>query len=98
MLDTAGELRIGGEYRIKQWSLRGGYRYEQSPYKDKKTMGDLTGLSTGFGYNFGNTKLDLSYSYAQRKSQQGFFSQGFTDGPTIKTQNSNIALTLVFEL
>lgn len=98
LLSTAGELRVGGEYRIKEWSLRGGYRYEQSPYKNKKTMGDLSGLSTGFGYNFGSTKLDMSYSYSQRKSQQGFFSQGFTDGPTIKTQNNNIALTVVFEL
>ena len=27
------ELRLGGEYKIKQWSLRAGYRFEQSPYK-----------------------------------------------------------------
>jgi long-subunit fatty acid transport protein len=97
-LHAAGELRIGGEYRIKEWSLRGGYRYEQSPYKDKKVMGDLTGFSTGFGYNFGTTRLDLSYAYAQRKSQEAFFTQGFTAAPKMKTENNNFALTLVFEL
>lgn len=97
-LTTACELRIGAEYRIKQWSLRGGFRNEQSPYKDGKAIGALTGYSGGFGYNFGNTKLDLAYSISQRNSQQGFFSSGFTDGPLIKTKNNNFSLTLLFEL
>jgi len=98
LLDYAAEFRIGAEKRIKQWSLRAGFRNEQSPYKNGKTIGDLTGYSGGFGYNFGNTKLDLAYSYSQRKSEQGFFSQGFTDGAAIKSVNNNIALTLLFEL
>ncbi|MBS1534450.1 MAG: outer membrane protein transport protein [Bacteroidetes bacterium] len=97
-LKTSGELRIGGEYRYKLWSFRGGYRYEQSPYENKRIMGDLTGFSTGFGYNFGNTKLDLSYSYAQRKSQEAVFSQGFTAPQNLKTQFNNISATLLFEL
>ena len=97
-LNAASELRIGAEYRIKEWSLRGGYRYEESPYNDKKVVGDLSGFSTGFGYNFGTTRLDMAYAYSQRKSQQSFFSQGFTDGPTVKTKNNTISLTLLFEL
>ena len=97
-LDAAGELRIGAEYRIKQWSLRGGFRNEQSPYKNGSTIGDLTGFSSGLGYNFGNTKLDLAYSYAQRNSQNSFFSQGFTDSANIRTKNNNIVMTLLFEL
>ena len=97
-LHSANEFRIGGEYRIKQWSLRGGYRYEESPYRDKKIVGDLAAFSTGFGYNFGTTRLDMAYAYSQRKSQQSFFSQGFTDGPEVTTKNNTISLTLVFEM
>ncbi|PWA07407.1 OmpP1/FadL family transporter [Flavobacterium psychrotolerans] len=97
-LTTAAELRIGAEYRIKQWSLRGGFRNEQSPYKDGKTIGDLTGYSGGFGYNFGATKLDLAYSFSQRSTQQGFFSQGFMDSATVKTNRNNFSMTLLFEL
>ena len=97
-MQVAGDLRIGAEYRIKQWSLRAGFRSDESPYKNKKTMGDLTGGSAGFGYNFGRVKLDLSYSYSQRKSQEGFFTQGFTDGPKITTQNNNGSMTCIFEL
>ncbi|MBP7319134.1 MAG: outer membrane protein transport protein, partial [Flavobacterium sp.] len=98
MLDTTGELRIGAEYKIEALSLRAGYRYEQSPYKNGVTIGDLTGYSAGLGYNFGSTKLDLAYSYAKRNSQQGFFGQGFTDGAKIDAINNNVSLTLLFEL
>ena len=97
-LDNTGELRIGGEYKIEKWSLRAGYRYEQSPYKNASTIGDLTGYSGGLGYNFGSTKADLSYAYAKRDSQQGFFSQGLTDGAKINTINNTVSLTLLFEL
>ncbi len=98
ILTNTGELRLGGEYNIKQWSLRGGYRFEQSPYKDKNIMADLTGYSGGLGYSFGATKLDFAYSYAQRNTQQGFFSQGLTDPASINTKNNNVSVTLLFEL
>lgn len=98
LLINAEELRIGAEYKIEAWSLRGGYRYEQSPYKNKTTIGDLKGFSTGIGYNFGGTKLDLSYAAFKRDSKQGFFEQGLTDGAAINTKNSTVTLTLLFEL
>lgn len=97
-LDRSGELRIGGEYKINKLSLRAGYRYEQSPYKNGITIGDLTGYSAGLGYNFGSTKVDLGYAYAERDSQQGFFSQGLTEGAKINSINNNVSLTLLFEL
>lgn len=98
MLDTTGELRIGAEYKIEALSLRAGYRYEQSPYKNAVTIGDLTGYSAGLGYSFGSTKVDLAYSYAKRNSQQGFFNQGFTDGANIEAINNNVSLSLLLEL
>ena len=97
-LTTSNEVRIGGEYKIQKISLRGGYRWEQSPYKDGKTIGDLTGYSGGLGFNFGATKLDLAYSYAKRDYDQQFFSQGLTDAARIKSVNNNVSLTLLFEL
>jgi predicted porin len=97
-LTTSKGMRLGGEYKIKKLSLRGGYRWEGSPYKDGKTIGDLTGYSGGLGYNFGNTKLDLAYSYAKRDYNQQFFSQGLTDAAKINSVNNNVSLTLLFEL
>jgi hypothetical protein len=98
ILTTAGELRLGAEYKIKEWSLRGGYRFEESPYKDGTTIGDLNSFSGGLGYNFGAFKLDFSYTNAQRKSQQPFFNQGFTDGAKINTIGNNFTMTLLFEM
>ena len=97
-LSSSLAFKLGGEYRINKWSLRGGYRLEQSPYKNKKVMGDLYGISSGFGYNWGDTKLDVSYAYSKRNYQNQFFKQGLTDFSTTTGINNNVTLTLVFEL
>ncbi|WP_343695122.1 outer membrane protein transport protein [Flavobacterium sp.] len=97
-LTTNGELRVGAEFKINRLSLRGGYRFEGSPYKSGTTIGDLNSYSGGLGYSFGSTKLDLAYSYLERKSNQGFFATGFTDGANITSKLNNVSLTLLFEL
>ncbi len=98
VLDMSGELRLGAEYRIKAFSLRGGYRMEQSPYKNGATIGDLTGYSAGLGYNFGNTRLDLAYSFAERDFQQAFLTSGMTDTAKINSAFHNVSLSLLFQL
>lgn len=97
-LRAAATYRVGGEYKIKDFSLRGGYRFEESPYKNGTTIGDLTGYSLGLGYNFGNTRLDLTYDQAQRSSEYQLFNTGLTDATTIDNTNSNITLSLGFRL
>jgi hypothetical protein len=98
ILDKTEEVRIGAEYRYKQFSFRGGYRREQSPYKNNWTVGNLRGYSAGLGYNFSDTKLDISYARTQQTNNPNTFQQGFTDGAKIKSINNNVSLTLLFEL
>lgn len=97
-LDTAGELRIGAEYRIKSVSFRGGYRHMESPYKNGTTVGDLTGYSGGLGVAFGNSRLDLSYSWYQRESDVQFFNTGLTDAARVKSTNNNVTLSYTLDL
>lgn len=97
-LDLAGELRIGAEYRIKNISLRGGYRYEQSPYKNGNTMGDLTGFSGGFGVVFGTSRLDLAYSYFNRKMNVPILPTNFPDSARINSCGNNITLSYSLDL
>ena len=97
-LNASTEIRAGGEYKIKKVSLRAGYRWEESPFKLKSAVGDLTAYSGGIGYNFGGTKLDLAFSHSKRFTNQSLFSQGFLDAPTISTINNTVSLTLLFEL
>ncbi len=98
ILDKTEEVRLGAEYRFKQFSFRAGHRREQSPYKNNFTVGNLRGYSAGVGYNFGDTKLDISYNRTERTTNQGYFQQGLTDGAKIKSVNNNFSLTLLFEL
>ncbi len=84
---------IGGEYKIKQISLRAGYRFEESPYKIDGTYGDLIGYSGGFGYNFANSRIDLSYSNTQRDYKQSLISSGMNDQAKINNVNSNVSLS-----
>ena len=97
-LGVATELRIGGEYRIKALSLRAGYRTEKSPYNNQTTIGNLKGYSGGLGYNFGGTKLDLTYSHSQREYQYQFFNVGMTDYSKINAVMNNIVFSITFEL
>lgn len=98
LLTRANTYRIGGEYKIKQFSLRGGYRFEESPYKNEETIGDLTGYSFGLGYDFGNTVLDLAYSNSKQERNDQFFDVGFTNAANIDRTNSNVTLSLSFKL
>lgn len=97
-LKGVSEVRVGGEYKIERLSLRAGYHFEGSPYKDNKAVGNLNSYSTGLGYNFGGTRADISYAYTKRNSQQAFFSQGFTDGAKINSINNTVTFSLLFEL
>lgn len=97
-LTAASTYKIGGEYKLKQFSFRGGYRIEESPYVDKNNIGDLTGYSLGLGYNFGNTNLDVSYSRSQQDINYQLYNTGLTNAATIDNSNSNITLTLGFKI
>jgi hypothetical protein len=97
-LNGVNSIRLGGEYRINQLSLRGGIKYEDSPYKNDVKIGDLTGFSLGLGYNLGNYYIDISYARAEQDRKQQLYSVGLTDNASITTVTSNIIFTLGFTL
>ncbi len=97
-LKGVSEFRVGGEYRLQAWSLRGGYRFEESPYRNETTVGDLTGYSAGLGYNFGNIKIDLAYNAYERDLNPQLYQTGLTDRMSIAESNSDIILSLTFGL
>lgn len=95
-LKAASSYRVGGEYRIENFSLRGGYRFEESPYKNEITIGDLTGYSMGLGYNFGNIKIDLAYNNATRTDNPQLYQVGLTNTASLDRDFSNVILSLSF--
>ena len=97
-LKGSSSLRIGGEYRINELSLRGGLRYEESPYSDENTVGDLNGFSMGIGYDFGNYNFDIAWSRTERDSAKQLYSTGLTSVGSIANETNNIIFTLGLSL
>ena len=69
-------VRVGAEGRFNDFRVRGGFRYEQSPFEEYdifgdgsamyKPFGNLTGFSIGAGYEFKGFYVDAAYSAFQR--------------------------------
>ena len=97
-------LNIGTEWRIDKFSIRGGYKFEQSPHKSPIDLNDfkqsgsviasdnLKGYSFGGGYNFGKFKLDFAYSNNNRTSLYNTYQQ-FPEVDPIELQIDNRIFT-----
>ncbi|WP_372473593.1 OmpP1/FadL family transporter [Capnocytophaga sp. ARDL2] len=92
-MTTSHDLRIGGEVRLDQWSLRAGYRNITSPYKTVQFIGDMTSYSGGIGYSYGRSRMDLSYTMTQQEYKQSPLSSGMKTLENIKFKNNFINLT-----
>lgn len=98
LLDSSVSYKFGAEYRFKQLSFRGGYRFEESPYKDDNLFGDLTGYSLGLGYTFGDFNLDLAFSQAERDVNQQLYNVGLTDTALVDSTITDVMLTFGFRI
>ena len=85
-------FRLGGEYRLGPLSLRGGYRYEQSPYTDNEAWGDLDGYSAGIGYAFGASRLDFAFSRSEQEVPEAIFDLGLSNA-AVNRINRHFTLT-----
>jgi len=74
-LQNASSIHLGTEWRINQLSLRGGYQYLESPYKNLIFSDDQETYSFGLGYNFGSIKLNLAYRKSNKREQYNFYPQ-----------------------
>ncbi|MCE2612817.1 outer membrane protein transport protein [Flavobacteriaceae bacterium D16] len=95
-LGGVSTYRIGGEYRIERVSLRGGYRFQDSPFRDGGNnsggIGDLKAYSGGIGYSFGPSRLDLGFSRTEQDVNQRLFSFGLTNSAAVNQVNTNVTL------
>ena len=92
-LKNTFSYNIGGEYKIKQVSLRAGYRFEESPAKENQAIGDLIGYTGGLGYSFNNARIDLSYANTHRNYLQSLITSGMDDNARIKNINNTVSLS-----
>ena len=91
-LGAVSSFRLGGEYRIARLSLRGGYRFEQSPYSNGTTISDLNAYSAGIGYSFGGSRIDLAFNRTEQDIDTQLFDTGLTTPALINAVNTNLTL------
>lgn len=96
-LGAVNSYRIGGEYRIDNVSLRGGYRFEEGPYENEGIIGDLEGYSGGIGYSFGGNRLDLALSRTERDVNELFYDSGLATTADVNRINTNVTLGYTFK-
>ncbi|MFV8224860.1 OmpP1/FadL family transporter [Christiangramia aquimixticola] len=91
-------LKLGGEYRFDNLSLRAGYRLEGSPFEGENTAGELTGYSGGLGYRFGNLSLDVAYALANYDSSINPLDGNAVNPVYRDRSKSQVVMTLSFGL
>lgn len=97
-LKAASTYSVGAEYRIREFSLRGGYRYVESPYENEVIVGDLNGYSLGLGYDFGKLDVGFAYNTASQDRQHQLYNVGLTNSANIQRDSNHYTLSLSFEL
>lgn len=98
-LKGVSEVRVGTEWRIDNFSLRGGYHFEQSPYKNSISSDDLTGYSLGLGYKFRKARFDFAYQNSSRTAPYDFYPEyDEVDAAELDYKLSKFTLTLVLNL
>ena len=94
-LQETSTIKIGTEWRFDNWSFRGGYSFEESPYKNDIILGDKTGYSVGLGYYFGKFKIDAAYDYTEQQRTEQFYSNpSFANFALIDDYTQNITISL----
>ena len=91
-------LNIGSEWRFERLSLRGGYKFEQSPDKMALDSDNLAGYSFGGGYNFGNFKLDFAYSDNNRTAPYNFYPGFNVNSANLSIDNKVFTATVSINL
>ena len=79
-------LRLGTEFRFQNLSVRGGYVFQETPYKDKNILSNTNTYSFGFGYNLGASRIDFVLSTLSRDENKLMKYSGISSPANIKTE------------
>lgn len=98
-IDKPTTIRIGTEWRFDNLSVRGGYHYERSTFKNALDSDNLQGFSLGAGYKFRGGKLDFAYQKSTNTAPYNFYPQSNNvDSAELDFETSKFTATLVLNL
>lgn len=97
-LRNTNNFNVGTEWRFDRLSIRGGYRFAESPDKLALDSDNLKSYSVGAGYNFGSFRLDFSYSDSNQTSVYNFYSGFNVNAADLSTDNRIFTGTVTINL
>ncbi len=90
-------LRLGSEIRLnEQISLRAGYRSSSAIQRSVRQQNQS--YSLGFGYDMGDSAVNVALVKRERHTQQGLYSSGLTDPIQLQTAPLQVLASYVFRL
>ncbi len=96
-LKGTSSFKLGTEWRANIFSIRGGYRFTESPYINANSSENLSGYSLGLGIKFSRSiKLDFAYDNSSYNYQYQFLNIDEMQPANLEESNYRITSTLVF--
>jgi|LGVF01.1.fsa_nt_gb hypothetical protein len=97
-MKSTHNLKIGAEWKVSFVSLRGGYAYSQSPYKDIDWQSDTQSFSLGAGLNFKTWNFDVAYQRVIRTYDYYIYESDLVNAANIDRTDGNFVATLRFKM
>lgn len=89
-------LRIGGEYRIKNISLRAGFLNRNNAQKDINDSDQA--ITFGIGFGFGSNSINLSFVQLNENKKFSIFSEGLNDPYTLTNTITQVSISYNIKL
>jgi len=91
-----GNLRLGAELKLAQFSFRGGYGIEGDPYKSSVNNSEGQSYSFGLGIREKEYNIDLAFTHSKRAEDYYIYDPSYVQASRNTTQASNLMLTIGF--
>jgi len=93
-MTSTHNIKVGTEWKVSFVSLRAGYNYLQTPYKNNEWQSDTQSYSLGAGINFTTWNLDFAYQQTNRSYQHYIYDTNLVEAATINRTEGNFVATL----
>jgi len=93
---SSANIRVGTEWRLADFRVRGGAGYFSSPYTDKSKKGERIQVSGGVGYRGKHFFADVTYVWMKMKQQYYLYDPSLVNPAFISNYTNTVSTTVGF--